>query len=136
MLQSEGASALLAEEPLDFKKYEFVGNHLIASYSDCNAAAVQDTEGLAAAMKAAVLATGATLLRTIEHAFPNGGFTMLLLLAESHASIHTYPECNACFVDFFTCGNSCTVENADAVLRNYLQPKKAHCRVVLRNGID
>jgi len=135
-LQSEDRPALLAEEPPVSKKYEFVGNHLIASYSDCNAAAVRDTERLAAAMKTAVLATGATLLRTIEHAFPNGGFTMLLLLAESHASIHTYPECNACFVDFFTCGNSCTVENADAVLRNYLQPRKASCRVVLRNGID
>jgi len=135
-LQPEDCPALLAEETPDFKKYEFVGNHLIASYSDCNAAALRDTEGLAAAMKAAVLATGATVLRIIEHTFPNGGFTLLLLLAESHASIHTYPECNACFVDFFTCGNSCTVENADAVLRNYLQPQKARCRVVLRNGID
>ncbi len=115
------------------KTHDFVGHHLITSYSECSSTALRDLKGLVAAMKAAVKASGATLLDALEHTFPNGGFTIVMLLAESHASIHTYPEYNACFADFFTCGNSCIVENADAVLRKYLHPQKAHCRVVLRN---
>lgn len=112
---------------------DFIGQHLIASYSGCDLAALLDLEGLLATMRAAVEASGATLLDTLQHTFQNGGFTILMLLAESHASVHTYPEHKACFVDFFTCGTSCAVENADAMLRNYLRPQKTHCQVVLRN---
>ena len=115
------------------KDYEFVGHHLIVSYAECDSTALRDLEGLVAAMKAAVKEAGATLLHTLQHTFPNGGFTVLMLLAESHASLHTYPEYDACFVDFFTCGHSCVIENADAVLRNYLRPRKADCQVLLRS---
>ncbi len=133
MLQPKSEPVLLDKEPPP-KKYEFVGHHLTAVYSGCNPESLRDAEGLAAAMKAAVHATGATLLNSMVHLFENGGLTMLLLLAESHASIHTYPECNACFVDFFTCGNSCVVENSDPVMRKYLQPQNAHCQIVVRDG--
>ena len=118
---------------MPLKKYDFVGYHLIANYSECSGTALRNTKGLVGAMKTAVKTTGATLLRSLEHTFPNGGFTMLLLLAESHASIHTYPEYDSCFVDLFTCGNSCIVEKADSILRSYLHPQNAQCRILLRN---
>ncbi len=123
---------LLDKNPLP-QKYAFVGHHLIAVYSGCNPESLRDAERLATAMRAAAHATGATVLNSMAHVFENGGLTMLFLLAESHASVHTYPECNACFIDFFTCGNSCVVENSDAVMRKYLQPKNVHCQVVVRD---
>ncbi len=115
------------------KQHDFVGHHLLASYSECSSTALQDIKGLITAMKVAGKASGATLLDFLVHTFPNGGVTIVMLLSESHASIHTYPEYNACFVDFFTCGNTCIVEKSDVVLQKYLLPQKAHCRVVLRN---
>ncbi len=115
------------------EKFAFVGDHLMASYVGCNKAALRDHDGLADIMKEAVKASGATLLQTIGHVFPLGGFTMVMVLSESHASIHTYPEHESCFVDIFTCGNACNVKAFDLVLRDYLRPKEIHRRIFVRH---
>ena len=57
---------------------------------------------------------------------------MVLLLSESHASIHTYPEYNSCFVDLFTCGQKCSAEKFDMYLREYLKPKQTDSRIQVR----
>ena len=106
------------EEP----QYQFVGRHFVAQYYNCDTTALNNIQGLSNAMKQATAASGAHLLKTIDYAFEPCGFTMVLLLSESHASIHTYPEHKACFVDFFTCGTRCSAENFDAYLRRYLHP--------------
>jgi S-adenosylmethionine/arginine decarboxylase-like enzyme len=59
--------------------------------------------------------------------------TMVFLLSESHASIHTYPEHGACFVDLFTCGNKCSGEKFDQALREYLKPAHVTARVLIRD---
>jgi S-adenosylmethionine decarboxylase len=45
------------------------------------------------------------------------------MLSESHASVHTYPEYNACFLDIFTCGDQIRVEPFGEVLEKLWQPK-------------
>ena len=113
--------------------HAFIGRHFLASYNGCDRKAMADPQGLASAMRRAVEASGASLLKAAEHAFPGGGMTMVLLLSESHASIHTYPEYDACFVDLFTCGQRCSAEKFDAVLRAYLRPRQCSRRVLLRD---
>ena len=110
-------------------EYEFVGRHLFAQYYDCNIDALQNAKQLTKIMKKASLASGAHILGDIKHKFVPQGFSMIILLSESHASIHTYPEHKACFVDFFTCGNRCIAENFDKVLRKYLQPQRVVCDI-------
>lgn len=116
------------------ERYEFFGRHLLASYVDCDPAALADHVGLKAAMSAAVAAAGATLLESAHYSFTPSGMTAVLLLAESHASIHTYPEHQACFVDLFTCGRGCSAEKFDATLREYLRPANVQRRTVLRHA--
>lgn len=116
------------------RDFDFSGRHLLASYSECDAAVLADVDRLGAALRAAVSASGATLLKSVEHIFPPHGFTAVALLSESHASIHTYPEHNACFVDFFTCGKHCDVEAFDAELRRQLRPRKVSLKIVERDG--
>src|ERR1700676_4084295 len=89
------------------EEFAFQGRHLIASYTGCSLSAMRDVDGLTDALHAAVAASGATLLQSVRHIFPPDGMTALVLLSESHASIHTYPEHRSCFVDIFTCGSSC-----------------------------
>ncbi len=113
--------------------YEFSGRHLVASYSGCDMAALTDLPCLMDAMHRAVTASGATLLNAVEHHFPPHGLTAVMLLSESHASIHTYPEHAACFVDLFTCGSTCKAEAFDQVLREYLQPRHITQRILLRH---
>jgi S-adenosylmethionine decarboxylase len=115
------------------KEFEFVGFHLVGSYLNCDKAKLRDVAGLKEAMCLAVDASGATLLKAVDFVFPPDGFTMVMLLSESHASIHTYPEHDACFVDFFTCGRNCSSEKFDQVLRNYLNPKTANTRLLSRD---
>lgn len=104
-------------------KYEFYGRHFMAQYYQCNTKALNNPKRLAEVMKEASLASGAHILKSAEYTFSSKGLTLVLLLSESHASIHTYPEHKACFVDFFTCGHQCSAEKFDAILRAYLLPK-------------
>lgn len=121
------------EDSDEERQYEFSGRHLLGSYSACDPVAIRDQAGLTAAFRAAVRASGATLLHAVEHTFPPHGMTAVAALSESHASIHTYPEHNSCFVDIFTCGDTCSVEAFDEALRKFLRPKVHSCRVIRRH---
>jgi len=110
-------------------QYEFYGRHFLAQYYGCNSRALNDPKQLAKIMKKASLAAGATVLESASHIYSPAGFSFVLLLSESHASVHTYPEHKCCFVDFFTCGRHCSAEKFDAVLRNYLQPKRVEMEI-------
>ena len=98
-------------------QFAFNGRHLLASYSGCDMTAIRDTQGACRGVPACggEAHISATLLESTEHIFPPDGITAVALLSESHASIHTYPEHQSCFVDIFTCG-TCKVEAFDAVL--------------------
>lgn len=120
---------LLAEEC----EYAFQGNHFIASYYGCAQEALLNKEELKEAMLIAAEASGAGTLKYIDHHFDGGGYTLAILLSESHASIHTYPEHNACFVDLFTCGEDCSHEDFNKVLISFLKPADAHIRSIKRN---
>lgn len=111
---------------------EFNGRHFLATYLDCDPAALADRTTLAAALSRAAREAGAKVLGLSEHAFEPKGYSAVLLLAESHASIHTYPERGACFVDLFTCGSGCSPEAFDAALRQVLRPARIERRIVSR----
>lgn len=112
--------------------YQFLGRHMIAQYYDCNPEALRNVKKLAQVMNQAAKASGAHILKECEYVFPPDGLTMVLLLSESHASIHTYPEHRACFVDLFTCGTNCSAEKFDQVIREYLKPKEVDCKIIER----
>ncbi len=115
------------------EEHEFVGRHFIVTYADCDHEALCNIEALTAAMHEGVHHSGATVLKESSYVFPGDGFTMTLLLSESHASIHTYPEYNSCFVDLFTCGNTCQHGPFDEVLREYLKPGKVSSKLLIRD---
>lgn len=113
--------------------YQFKGKHFIASYLECDQEALGDVEALLAYMEKAVIASGATLLSSAHHVFPPNGLTAVYLLSESHASIHTYPEAGACFVDLFTCGDHTSSEIFDKMLREFLKPERVDSHLYIRS---
>jgi S-adenosylmethionine decarboxylase len=119
-------SCLLGQE------HEFKGTHYLASYKQCDQQALLQVDLLEKVMIQAANASGATVLDSSVHFFDQGGFTMVILLSESHASIHTYPEFCSCFVDLFTCGDNCLYQNFEAILKNYLQPKQIKTQTMRR----
>ncbi|MBY0357485.1 MAG: adenosylmethionine decarboxylase [Candidatus Obscuribacterales bacterium] len=115
------------------EEFEFFGKHLLINYLDCSLERLRDVEGIIVCMREAAVTSGAAVLGVQHHIFPNGGMTATLMLAESHASIHTYPEHQACFADIFTCGRSCKPELFHEVLATYLCANKTNQLLVERS---
>lgn len=113
--------------------HEFKGKHFLASYLDCDETALKNISQLVEAMDGAVEASGAAILGSKAHHFEPDAMTIVYLLSESHASIHTYPEYGACFVDLFTCGDHCSAAEFDKAFREYLKPKRVNAKLFLRS---
>ena len=81
------------------------GIHLLADLAGIDAAILTDPDAIDALLRKAALAAGARILHSHFHAFgPGMGVTGVLLLAESHISIHTWPEHGFAAADIFMCG--------------------------------
>lgn len=84
---------------------------------------LQDAAALEQAMRAAAQAAGAQVISSHMHGFAGrGGVTGVLLLAESHISVHTWPEMDYAALDIFMCGGA-DVEAAARVLQAALAPR-------------
>ena len=82
-----------------------LGTHLLADLSGVDAAALRDCAALESLLRQAAVAAGAQVLHGHFHSFgQEAGVTGVLLLAESHISIHTWPEAGFAAVDIFMCG--------------------------------
>ncbi|MFM8543475.1 MAG: adenosylmethionine decarboxylase [Vulcanococcus sp.] len=98
-----------------------IGKHCILELYDCSHSKLDDETFLRSTISAAVQRAGATLLQLITHQFEPQGITGLALLAESHLSIHTWPESGYAAVDVFTCGDHTMPERACGVLIHELE---------------
>jgi S-adenosylmethionine decarboxylase len=82
----------------------FAGQHVLAELEGVSPEILDDEKFLRHALGEALTQANATVLEVISKQFEPQGVTVLALLSESHASIHTYPEVGSVFVDVFTCG--------------------------------
>jgi len=83
-----------------------LGRHLIAEFADCDSQKLADVDFIEDCMNEAVRKSGATIIDSIFHKYNPQGVSGVVVIAESHLSIHTWPEYNYAAVDFFTCGDS------------------------------
>jgi len=112
--------------------YEARGTHLLLTLTDCSSPVIHDAERLKELVKAAAEATGATVLEIVAHRFHPQGTTAVAVLAESHASLHTYPESATVFWDCFTCGSNCCPDLSEEILVKALCPSKVNKQIVVR----
>jgi S-adenosylmethionine decarboxylase len=106
------------------------GAHLIIDLYE--AEKLDDLGHIEAALRRCVDASGATLLHIHLHHFePNGGVSGVAVLAESHISIHSWPENGYAALDVFMCGNACP-DACVPVLRDAFKPRRVDVSEVLR----
>ena len=97
------------------------GLHLLVDYWGTKQ---QDAGSIESAFRQAVSACGATLLNIQLHSFGDGaGVTGVAILAESHMSIHTWPEIDYVAIDIFMCG-TCNPYLALESLNDFFKPQK------------
>ena len=84
-----------------------VGNHVLADLYGIDVALLRDGPALESLLRRAAMDAGARVLSSHFHSFgAEAGITGVVLLAESHISIHTWPECGMAAADIFMCGAS------------------------------
>lgn len=109
-------------------------NHGLLDLYGCDEAILKDQGRLKTALKAAAQAAEATVLAERFHTFGGaGGITGVLLLAESHISIHTWPEHRFAAIDAFICGGM-KLEQVKEVLYRELVAERSIWAVVERGG--
>ena len=98
-----------------------LGKHLLLELKGCDKEVLNDIGFLREALLAAADEAGATVLGESFHQFNPQGVSGVVVIAESHLCIHTWPEYNYAAADIFTCGTT-------------VQPRKAAEIIVRKLG--
>jgi S-adenosylmethionine decarboxylase len=89
-----------------------LGKHMLVELRDCNPGKLKDLVFVKDAMVSAALEAKATVVEVAFHEFNPFGISGMVIIAESHLSIHTWPEYGYAAVDVFTCGDLIKPETA------------------------
>lgn len=104
---------------------------MLVEFSGCDDAVLNDARQLGALLGEAVRAAGATPVAEVFHPFAPQGVTGVVVLAESHLSIHTWPEARYAAVDFYTCGDT-DIDRAIEVLAAGVRAQRAETLEIAR----
>ena len=100
-----------------------LGRHLLVELYDCDREVLNDLDLIRDVMVKAAIDCGAVVLGDSFHRFSPQGVSGVVVIAESHLSIHTWPEYGYAAVDVFTCGTTVRPEKAAEVLIDRLGSK-------------
>lgn len=105
------------------------GRHLIIEFYNCQNHGSMDK--IESVMIKACKDTGATVLYSYIHPFEGGGVSGMIVLAESHMSVHSWPERSYVSLDIYVCG-TCDPQNALFTLKEHFQPRGENLTMIER----
>lgn len=108
------------------------GRHIVADAWGIEFNRINDVSFLKDHLEKAANICGATVLSVEGQAFDPFGATVIVILSESHLSIHTYPEKGYAAIDGYTCGDKIDPRVAVDYLLNILEPKKVYTQKIIR----
>ena len=115
------------------EKFIHQSKHLLLELYRCDFEKLNDESFLRCTLTRASKLANATVLNLISNKFEPQGVTAIALLAESHISIHTWPESSYSAADIFTCGQNMLPELASKYLIEALKAEEHFLRVIERN---
>ncbi len=102
-----------------------LGRHLLSEFYDCDPNVLNNLSLIDSVMTEAATIAGATIVQKNFHHFSPYGVSGVIVIAESHLAIHTWPEYGYAAVDLFTCGDSVDPVVAYEFMREHLHAKTA-----------
>ena len=114
------------------EKYSHQSKHLLLELYKCDYEKLNDESFLRCTLSRAARLAKARVLNLMSNKFEPQGVTAIALLAESHISIHTWPESNYSAIDIFTCGQNMKPELASQHLIEALKAEEHILRVIQR----
>jgi S-adenosylmethionine decarboxylase len=111
-----------------------LGTHLLLELRDCNPKTLGSLTYVKEAMQNAALEAKATIVEVAFHEFSPFGISGMVVIAESHLAIHTWPEYGYAAVDVFTCGDLIKPQTAAKFLIEKFESKN-HSIVEMKRGV-
>ncbi len=105
---------------------------ILGDLYDCQSD-LDDLDFLRNALRTASEAMGSTVVKTISHRFSPTGITMFMILAETHISIHTWPEHKYAALDIFICNEDIDPEVGWNAVKDALRPSSFKLQKMIRN---
>lgn len=116
-------------------EYSTVGTHVIAELNTCDYELLKDKQFIETIVKAGVEKSGASIIQAYFHNFAPEGVSGVILLSESHASIHTWPDKGYASIDIYTCGEHVSPHIAYEYIASQLKAQSTKITTLTR-GID
>ncbi|UCH98729.1 MAG: S-adenosylmethionine decarboxylase proenzyme [Candidatus Aminicenantes bacterium] len=113
-----------------------LGNHLIVELYDCPRELINDAREVEDALVNAVNISGARVVQSVVHEFNPHGISGVVVIEESHFSVHTWPEYGYCALDIFTCGEEIDYYSALHYLKKEFQAKHLSVTEMKRGMLD
>ncbi len=113
-----------------------LGRHLLLELKDCNPDVVNDMDFLKDTLREAAEKAGATVVNEAFYKFTPYGISGVVIIAESHLFVHTWPEYDYAAVDIFTCGTSIRPEKAAEFIVQKLGSKNPSLLEIRRGLVE
>ena len=113
---------------------EVLGRHLLLELFSCDEKVLDDLSAIEGFMKEAARVSGATIVESVFHRFQPHGISGVVVVAESHLAIHTWPEHGYAAVDFFTCGADIDYWRAHDYLKQAFAAEDSEVKEIERGG--
>lgn len=112
-----------------------LGKHIIVELSGCLEETINDLSKVEALMNEAAKKANATIIKSVFHKFSPVGVSGVVVISESHLSIHTWPELGYAAIDIYTCGSNTKPFKACYFLAQKFKAKKIKATYIIR-GIE
>jgi S-adenosylmethionine decarboxylase proenzyme len=112
-----------------------LGYHLLIEFYGCDHDILNNVGKIKNSMDDAALISGASIVESVFHRFSPHGVSGVVVIAESHLAIHTWPEHGYAAIDLFTCGEVVDPQKAYDFLKKSLIPKSTSIKQIMRGEI-
>ncbi len=109
-----------------------VGEHYLVELNDCDVTVINSENHLRREMLRIFALSGAQIIKDVFHSFSPHGVTGVIVIAESHVSIHSWPELGYAAVDIFTCSSRMNVDFIIAELKEVTKATTVISQKILR----
>ena len=116
-------------------KLRALGRHLIVELYGCKVDILNDKEKIERIMMEAAEQAGATIVQKVFHLFSPHGISGVVVIAESHLAIHTWPEYGYAAVDVFTCGSKVDPWKAYEYIKRELEAEHSSIMEMYRGEV-
>lgn len=113
-----------------------LGNHLIIELYDCHEGTINNSRMVEETLVKAVEISGANMVQSVFHQFNPHGISGVVVIEESHFSVHTWPEYGYCALDIFTCGDEIDYYSALQFLKKEFKAKNMSVTEMKRGMLD